>query len=84
VITTPEDDWLALDLEGAADTANAAASTVDWEKLGAIEREAKELAQASKLSASAITALLARARGCVPSDRGDVLESLEADLRKLG
>lgn len=76
-------DWMAEDLEAAADTANAQAPAVNWEQLGVIEREARELAEKGGLNAELLGALLERARPAVPSSRDDILSDLRRDLTAL-
>ncbi len=76
-------DWIAADLEPAADAANAAEPRVDWEGLGAVEREARTLAGAGRLTISALEVLLQRVQGLVPVSRPDIAEDLERDMRAL-
>lgn len=77
------DGWLSEDMEAAADAANEAEPAVDWEALGAIEREAQELAAAGKLTGDEVDRLVEAAREKVPPKREDLVEDLRRDLRAL-
>jgi hypothetical protein len=77
------DGWLSEDMEAAADAANAAEPAVDWEALGAIEREAQELQAQGKLTGDEVDRLVEAARAKVPPKREDVIEDLRRDLRAL-
>lgn len=77
------DYWIAEDMEEAADAANADATPIDWEQLGAIEREALALAAGGRLNNDVVSGLLRRARAAVPRSRRDVLTDLERDLWRL-
>lgn len=75
------DEWLAEDMEAAADAANAAASP-DWETIGAIERQARILARYGALTIKAIDELLATAERAAAGHKG-VLDELASDIRAL-
>ena len=79
----PDDDTLGNNLEPEADAANADAPAIPWELLGELELDAHREAEAGTLTSEGVAALITRAKGLVPADRGDIVESLGADLRAL-
>ncbi len=75
-------DWLARDMESAADAANAAAPKVDWETLGRIKLEAKVQAKQGLLTVERVNEMVTRAKGAAPK-REDVVAELQRDLLAL-